>query len=37
MFLIHGKEETGQHDGNHSHSGKARPRAVFEQEEQGQP
>ena len=36
MLLIHGKEETGQHDGNHSHRRKACACAVFEQKEKRQ-
>ncbi len=36
MLLIHGKEETGQHDGNHSHRRKAGACAVFEQKEKRQ-
>ena len=36
VFLIHGKEEAGQHDDNHCHSCKARPCAVFEQKEKWQ-
>lgn len=36
MLFIHGKEETGQHDGNHSHRRKACACAVFEQKEKRQ-
>lgn len=36
MFLIHGNEETGQHDKYHHERRKARPHAVFEQKEKRQ-
>ena len=37
MSFIHGKEETGQHNDNHCHSCKGRPRAAFEQKKSGNP
>ena len=36
MLFIHGEQETGQHDGNHSHRRKACGCAVFEQKEKRQ-
>ena len=37
MLFIHGEQETGQHDGNHSHRRKACACAVFEQKEKRKP
>src|SRR5699024_299864 len=36
VSFIHGKEETGQHNDNHCHSCKGRPRGAFEQKEKRQ-
>jgi len=36
VSFIHGKEKTGQHNDNHCHSRKGRPRAAFEQKEKRQ-